>query len=487
MKISEILARTHAVEQRDVQHAFNLAYEHIDIRTSLNEHLRQYDKTDTAVCALESISVLLKEYKPQSTAAMEVITTSVAISLESSGIYIGDRIKNKTPEQRFAIATEGLGEWISRIWKAIAKFMSKIWDFIKSFFTSSSKSEAAVERIEKVTGVVDGFKRDEDKIIAAVKNTADNLQASKQLKEAVNDCMTARGVKISSIKSTDNEPVDRKHTSEQPVIKQFTDAVTTMRNSLSHSDDAGIQGLSVFGKQARSAKEVIHDIERSEKIIEELFRTSSWVRRSLGRKLVKYNDADELLSFINAVSPPHDELEKYFDCKLKRGVFNPGIVEGLDFSFYIDPIASAIVSRIESNHPVSFKPVFYMTSAFYAGDSNRNQAVKIPLLKEKSEFEAILALAKAFRKRSDYIKEQFDDTTAFVKKLEQYAIEKSSSTSVDMKEAAISKFTADAMVFYCVSVPTKIFAAIEKFCTYLERYVEISAHNADPLVAAKSI
>lgn len=487
MKISELVAQSYSIEQQDVLTAFNLACEHIDVRTSLNELFKQYDRSDTSVLALESIATLLKKYKPQDTTSMEVITTSIALSLESSGIYIGDRIKNKTPQQRYRIATEGLGEWIARIWNAIAKFMGKIWDFIKSFFTSSSKSEASVDRIEKVTKVVDNFKRDEAEITAAIKDTKDDSDARKKLVEKVSERESARETKLRSMRSGDDSNNLGKSNSGKTLAEQFNKSVSDMKIKWTHSDDIGIQGISIFDNRPSNAKDVIKNIDRAKQVIEELLRLTRWVNRNTATGMYKYSDAADLTNFLQSVSPKTSDLVRQLDCNMKSGVYNPKLVSGLDFSFAVDPTADALASRIESNHPVNFKPTFYMTSAFRAGDSDRRRTSQIPLLKDKSEFDAVAAQANEFRKLAQSCKEAIEFVQPLVKRAEQFAVDKAKQADTDMKSAAFAKLMTEAMVFYCVNIPTKMFTAIEHFTTQLEKYVEISAHNADPLVAAKNI
>ena len=479
MKISTIIAQTYAVEQQDVHQAFNLACEHIETRANLNELFRQYDKADTSVVALETIAILLKDYHPRDSFAMEVITTSVVSNLEACGVYIKEHIKYRTPEQRFAIATEGLGEWISRIWMAVAKFMSKTWDFIKSFFTSSSKSEASVERIEKVTKVVDSFKRDEAEITAAVKDTKDNSEARKKLKEIIAEREGARETKLRSTRAADADTSLNKSTSSKTYVEQFNEIVSDMKIKWTHSDDAGIQGLGIGDERPSSAKDVIKTIDRAKRVIEELLRLTRWTHRNTASGMYEYSDSSDLKNFFQSVSPKTSDLERQLDCKMKSGVFNPRLVSGLDFSFAIDPTAEALASRIESNHPTSFKPTFYLNS--------RKGSVSLPLLKDKSEFDAVVTQANEFRKLAQSCKESIEFAQPLVKRAEQFAQDKAKQADTDMKSAAVAKLMTEAMVFYCVNIPTKMFTAIEHFNSQLERYVEISAHNADPLVAAKHI
>ena len=478
MKISRFIAQSYAVEESEVKRAFNFACERIEARTFLNEAFRHFDKADSAAASLESIAVLLKNYRPETTAAMEVITTAVITNLEAVGINTTHGFDFKSPEQRFQIATEGLGEWVSRIWKAIAAFMNRIWTWLKSFFVGSSKSEASVEKIEKITTIVRNFDVEEKKLIDAAKQGTDSLTA------AARQILAERAVKIPNFHKNNesNTPQDFNKTAE---TSEKLIALYKNKNRDNKSDDLKIQGIIPAYDMGSylSVKRVITELEFSEQVISQLLVQSVWVLESAESAMNSDTNSNVLSDFVNKVSPPQAELEKILECKMSGGGYEPDMCSAVSFYLGIDPPGNVLMKRISGDtvgHPLAFRGVFWI-KAEEPGKKPR----EIPLLKEDSEFRKIAGVAETFKECALKCKKITENAGKLVKLTESYALEKSKGAGFGDTNAEVAKFISEAMVLYCVTIPTKMFTALEKLSGVLERYVEISAHNADPLVAIK--
>jgi hypothetical protein len=218
---------------------------------------------------------LLKEYKPETAAAMEVITTVVITNLEAAGITVQNDFDAKSPKQRFLIATEGISEWVSRIWKAIADFMNKIWTWLKSFFKGSSKSEAAVENIEKITTAVRNFEAEEKILITA------STQGDYGLNEAARKIIAERNVNIPNFRRN-NESSVAPNPSKDAGIREKLQAFYKNKNRDDRTDDLKIQGIIPACDMGNflPCKRLIRELEYSEQAVSQILVQSVWVSES---------------------------------------------------------------------------------------------------------------------------------------------------------------------------------------------------------------
>jgi hypothetical protein len=81
-----------------------------------------------------------------------MITGSILHFLDAAGHAVAIESINSqpTPEAKYRVATEGLGDWIAKIWKHIVEFLNKIWTWIKSLFGSKKSTEDTKGKIDVV-------------------------------------------------------------------------------------------------------------------------------------------------------------------------------------------------------------------------------------------------------------------------------------------------------------------------------------------------
>ena len=205
MKISTIIAHGYAVESLASINRFQLAIENMEANEQLAYAFNELDRAHKVSAALENISAIIAENPPDTNENKEVVTNVIVNELNDAGIEInGNDFENGTATERFAIASEGITGWVSRIWKAILEFLKKIKVFITRLFTSDKQTEAVEADAESIKTVAEGYEK-EKKLLASGDTTAAEIR--RERKKFVPGFISARVVDEAIISSKTKKPV----------------------------------------------------------------------------------------------------------------------------------------------------------------------------------------------------------------------------------------------------------------------------------------
>lgn len=205
MKISTIIAHGYAVESLASINRFQLAIENMEANEQLAYAFNELDRAHKVSAALENISAIIAENPPDTNENKEVVTNVIVNELNDAGIEInGNDFENGTATERFAIASEGITGWVSRIWKAILEFLKKIKVFITRLFTSDKQTEAVEADAESIKTVAEGYEK-EKKLLASGDTTAAEIR--RERKKFVPGFKSAHVVDEAIISSKTKKPV----------------------------------------------------------------------------------------------------------------------------------------------------------------------------------------------------------------------------------------------------------------------------------------
>ncbi len=184
MKISELVSQSYAIEEIASYDRFQTAIENIEAEQQLAYAFETLDRAYKVSTALENISEIIAENPPETNESKEVITSVITNELNRAGIEIKDTaFSGGNPQQRYELATEGIGDFLSRIWDAIIEFIKKIKDFIVGLFSSnksaSNQSAGNVETAEVVEKITDNFEEDEKALTGGSTTVAEIRSARK--------------------------------------------------------------------------------------------------------------------------------------------------------------------------------------------------------------------------------------------------------------------------------------------------------------------
>ena len=184
MKISELVAQSYAIEEMASYDRFQTAIENIEAEQQLAFAFETLDRAYKVSTALENISEIIAENPPETNESKEVITKVITNELNHAGIEIKDTaFSGGNSQQRYELATEGIGGFLSRIWDAIIAFIKKIKDFIVGLFSSnksaSKQSVSNVETAEVVEKITDNFEEDEKALTGGNTTVAEIRSARK--------------------------------------------------------------------------------------------------------------------------------------------------------------------------------------------------------------------------------------------------------------------------------------------------------------------
>lgn len=155
--IKEVLGQRMALEGYD-DAGFDAALAGVMHDREITKATDACDVALDAVVSLENIQRIVtagqtrKENDEDPAGNLGMITGSIVHFLDAAGhVAAVESINTQTtPEAKYRVATEGLGEWIAKIWKHIVEFLNKIWDWVKSLFGGKKAVEETKEKIDQV-------------------------------------------------------------------------------------------------------------------------------------------------------------------------------------------------------------------------------------------------------------------------------------------------------------------------------------------------
>lgn len=154
--VKEVLRRQVALEGYD-NDGFDAALAGVEQDREISKATDACDRALNAVVSLENIHRIVSGAQSHSVvdegknADLGLITGSITHFLHEAGFGAAvESIDTQTTQVgKYKVATEGLGEWISKIWKAIVDFLNRIWTWVKSLFGGNK----TVEDTQKKTRV----------------------------------------------------------------------------------------------------------------------------------------------------------------------------------------------------------------------------------------------------------------------------------------------------------------------------------------------
>jgi hypothetical protein len=144
--IKEVLGQRLALEGYD-DAGFDAALAGVMHDREITKATDACDVALDAVVSLENIQRIVtagqtrKENDEDPAGNLGMITGSIVHFLDAAGhVAAVESINTQTtPEAKYRVATEGLGDWIATIWKHIVEFLNKIWTPIITQRAASSK------------------------------------------------------------------------------------------------------------------------------------------------------------------------------------------------------------------------------------------------------------------------------------------------------------------------------------------------------------
>lgn len=158
--VKEVLKRQVALEGYD-NDGFDAALAGVEQDREISKATDACDRALNAVVSLENIQRIVSGGHSRSVvdegkdADLGMITGSITRFLHEAGFGAAvESIEVQTTQVgKYRVATEGLGEWISKIWKAIVDFLNRIWTWVKSLFGGKK----SVEETQSKTRVYKDF------------------------------------------------------------------------------------------------------------------------------------------------------------------------------------------------------------------------------------------------------------------------------------------------------------------------------------------
>lgn len=155
--IKEVLGQRLALEGYD-NDGFEAALGGVMQDREISKATDACDRALDAVVSLENIQRIVtagrsrKEIDEGKAGNLGMIAGSIVHFLDAAGHAVAVESINtqSTPEAKYRVATEGLGDWIATIWKHIVEFLNKIWTWIKSLFGSKKSVEDTKGKIDVV-------------------------------------------------------------------------------------------------------------------------------------------------------------------------------------------------------------------------------------------------------------------------------------------------------------------------------------------------
>lgn len=488
MKISQFIAKSYAIEECVVESSIALATENVETNSRFGNAVKVWQRAEDAVISLEQVSSILKDYKPETVPGMEVITNVIVENLATSGIHIRQTLSNKTTQERFQIATEGLGDWIVTIWNKISEFVKKLWDWVKSLFTGKSSSEASVDKIENITKTVRNFKNDEAVILEAAGSSDDPIVARKNIAQAADAQKKNRSFQISAHSSGKSQKTIKPAGNSKSVAAQARAVFSDNKSIPIYSGISEFKGLLTGSYKKPSTDELISNIEKG------IVGTKA-IMAFCDNFVTKYARIEKIVKnapeIIKAASPTYSDFKKQFGSTINNSVtenngFLYGSINLLTFGMIVYHTNEKALTSFKEGRAIEFH------SYFYYGDSEGSRPEhndEIPLLRTEAQFEEILSIAKTIKKQVSDFDEILKSVSSSLANVYDFtrvcAIEKKENTLETRQELYITRMLIEALKLYGVSIAVESKKRLDYTCRVLEKYVEVSAHHADPLVAAK--
>ena len=163
--VKEVLRRQVALEGYD-NDGFDAALAGVEQDREISKATDACDRALNAVVSLENIHRVVSGAQSHSVvdegsnADLGLITGSITRFLHEAGF--GAAVESIAAEEtqlgKYMVATEGLGEWISKIWKAIVDFLNRIWTWVKTLFGGKKAAEDTTARIKQNEACLAQFK-----------------------------------------------------------------------------------------------------------------------------------------------------------------------------------------------------------------------------------------------------------------------------------------------------------------------------------------
>ena len=181
--VKEVLKRQVALEGYD-NDGFDAALAGVEQDREISKATDACDRALNAVVSLENIQRIVSGGHSRSVvdegknADLGMITGSITHFLHEAGFGAAvESIEVQTTQVgKYRVATEGLGEWISKIWKAIVDFLNRIWTWVKSLFGGKKAVEDTAAKIKQNEACLAQFK---NYVVALGKVDANGIKAAK--------------------------------------------------------------------------------------------------------------------------------------------------------------------------------------------------------------------------------------------------------------------------------------------------------------------
>ena len=211
--IKEVLGQRMALEGYD-DAGFDAALAGVMHDREITKATDACDVALDAVVSLENIQRIVtagqsrKEIDEGKAGNLGMIAGSILHFLDAAGhIAAVESITAQfTPEAKYRVATEGLGDWIATIWKHIVEFLNKIWTWIKSLFGSKKSAE-------DTKGKIDVVKNTNEYIESVFKNL--HTMEQKGIKDAMAEMDADTRAKLDAFRASIVSKKNRKPIAEQ--------------------------------------------------------------------------------------------------------------------------------------------------------------------------------------------------------------------------------------------------------------------------------
>ena len=302
--IYETLSKSY-LEYNEINQAFKQlerGFEAYDILSGLKSIIK---KQDTLTPALESsLNKTVLFYRD----ILEDYSTN--ISLEN---YSDNKIKR-------SIALEGIGDWLSKIWKAIINFFKRIWNWLtgkkESPSSSSSKVEEAEKSVEEAKKSVEEARKKREE---ADKKHADFL---KKMERAKNE---QEALEIEARRKEELEEIKKRNKITQDKIARQLLIIEKLEKE--KRDKEALEEIAKKIKEEEKQKKIAEEIKAKEdKIAELITRFNETYSNNINKLRARIPGHDRAASFFVAM----EKILSYLSNQISNKI---GLVEN-----YIDDL-----------------------------------------------------------------------------------------------------------------------------------------------------